>query len=234
MCRRRDRTAFIKAQRDKKAFIQKHIDQKLKEHAVELMLNEAKAQAATMKLTIREAKKEIDSEVSDGGSTAATTPEETTSGAKLIEQIPTPSLPSDEPPSHLDIMVEDGDGSFSYEKHAVERLRRMPPPSLPNDEPASHFNIKIENDDGEFSYEKYEKDKLERSGKEAWQAAKKQKTDAAGLGGWTTVQWIHNDSRNNDYRKTISTTGSIDSNAHAKTESSEFTFRMPSGRHSIQ
>lgn len=171
-------------EKDKKAFIKKHMEYKRKIHATKAKLNEAMEEATTIKMTIREAKKEIDSEVSDGGSTAATTPEETASGAKLLEQ--------------------------------------CPPPSPPNHESTSHFNIKVENDEGTFSHEKYVKWK--ESGREAGQITKKQKTGKADIGSWVAIKWAAVNSRDEDNKNAASTTSGIDSDANAKTESSEFTF----------
>jgi len=105
MCRKKDR----------KAFIEKQAENKRKFNAVESKLDDAKEAAAMIEMSIREAKKEIDSEFSDGGSTIVTTPEEMAPGAKLLEQYPPPIPPNDESTSPS-IKVENDDGTFSYDK----------------------------------------------------------------------------------------------------------------------
>jgi hypothetical protein len=105
LCRAKDRTALIK----------KQAEGKRKRKEIYSKLKEAVGEAAAINTTIREVKKNIDSEISDGGSTAVATPEETAPGAKLLEQFPTPNLPYGKSTSPS-IKVENEDGTFSYEK----------------------------------------------------------------------------------------------------------------------
>jgi hypothetical protein len=100
--------------KDRKAFIKKQAEGKRKRKATYSKLKEAVGEATTINTTIREVKKNIDSEISDGGSTAVATPEETAPGAKLLG-FPTPNLPYGESTSPP-IIVENEDGTFSYEK----------------------------------------------------------------------------------------------------------------------
>jgi hypothetical protein len=100
--------------KDRKAFIKKQAEGKRKRKATYSKLKEAVGEATTINTTIREVKKNIDSEISDGGSTAVATPEETALGAKLLG-FPTPNLPYGESTSPP-IKVENEDGTFSYEK----------------------------------------------------------------------------------------------------------------------
>ena len=101
--------------KDRKALIKKQAEEKRNRKAILSKLKEAVGEAATINTTISEVKKNIDSEISDGGSTAVATPEETTPGVKLLEQSPAPNLPygeSTSPPTK----AENEDGTFSYEK----------------------------------------------------------------------------------------------------------------------
>jgi hypothetical protein len=101
--------------KDRKAFIKKQAEGKRKRKATYSKLKEAVGEATTINTTIREVKKNIDSEISDGGSTAVATPEETAPGMKLLEQSPPPNLPYGESTSPP-IKAENEDGTFSYEK----------------------------------------------------------------------------------------------------------------------
>jgi hypothetical protein len=110
LCRAKDRKAFIKSQDELRE----------KRNAEYSKIGKAVERAAamnTLDMTIREAQKGVDSEISDTGSTAATTPEETSaSSAKLLEQRQPPSRQYDESASPS-IKVENDDGTFCYEKY---------------------------------------------------------------------------------------------------------------------
>lgn len=179
LCREKDRKAFIKKQAEQKA---------KKRKAEESNGDEQREEVDKIMLTIRDVKKEMDSEHSDGASTTLTTPEEPAPGTKLLEQ--------------------------------------FPPPGLPNGDSKSP-EIKMENEDGTFSFEKYEK--WRESAMDAAKITKKQKTEVAGIGSWVPVKWVAVSTKKEDEDDADSATGGFDSTAHAKTESSEFTFGMGSG-----